>query len=180
MSTGCLFCNIVAGTIPAQLVLENDHVVAFKDIRPVAPSHALVIPKKHLAGIHDATPEDARVLGHVLLAARDVAEKVGLAEAGYRLVINQGAGRRAERLPPALPRDRGATDGVAAGSRIAQGSEGRRRSTAPSSTSSCTIARTTATGILACRAMASAGDEPSTNIRTKACSSSSGRAMSSS
>jgi histidine triad (HIT) family protein len=90
MSTGCLFCNIVAKSIPAQIVLENEHVVAFKDIRPVAPTHALVIPKRHIVGVHEATAEDAATLGQVLLAARDVAEKLGLGEGGYRLVINQG------------------------------------------------------------------------------------------
>ncbi|HEY8042329.1 MAG TPA: histidine triad nucleotide-binding protein [Polyangiaceae bacterium] len=90
MSTGCLFCNIVARTTPAKIVLENEHVVAFQDIRPVAPTHALVIPKKHLAGVHDATPEDAVLLGQIVLAARDVAERLGLAEGGYRLVFNQG------------------------------------------------------------------------------------------
>jgi histidine triad (HIT) family protein len=88
---GCLFCNIVAGKTPAQIIYDNDHVVAFKDIRPAAPVHALVVPKTHITGIHDATPEDAAVLGQVLLAARDVAEKLGLGEGGYRLVINQGA-----------------------------------------------------------------------------------------
>jgi histidine triad (HIT) family protein len=90
MSTGCLFCNIVARTVPAKLVFENDDVVAFEDIRPVAPKHALVIPKRHVPGIHDARPEDAALLGQVLLAGRDVAEKLGLGEGGYRLVINQG------------------------------------------------------------------------------------------
>ncbi|HEY8089582.1 MAG TPA: histidine triad nucleotide-binding protein [Polyangiaceae bacterium] len=90
MSTGCLFCNIVAHTIPAKIVLENDHVVAFEDIRPMAPKHVLVIPKKHMTGIHDATPDDVEMLGQVLLAARDAAEKAGLAEGGYRLVVNQG------------------------------------------------------------------------------------------
>jgi histidine triad (HIT) family protein len=90
MTTGCLFCNIVAKSIPAQIVLENEHVVAFKDIRPVAPTHALVIPKRHIPGVHEATAEDAATLGQVLLAARDVAEKLGLADGGYRLVINQG------------------------------------------------------------------------------------------
>jgi histidine triad (HIT) family protein len=86
----CLFCKIVAKAIPAKIVLENDHVLAFEDIRPMAPTHALVIPKKHIVGIHDATPEDAAVLGQVLLAARDAAEKLGLGKAGYRLVVNQG------------------------------------------------------------------------------------------
>lgn len=87
---GCLFCNIVQKTTAATIVLENDHVVAFTDIRPVAPVHALVIPRKHIVGVHDAGPEDSEILGRVLLAARDVAEKLGLASSGYRLVINQG------------------------------------------------------------------------------------------
>jgi histidine triad (HIT) family protein len=88
---GCLFCNIVLGKTPADIVFQNDHVVAFKDIRPVAPVHVLVIPKSHIPGIHDATVEHAGALGEVLLAARDVAEKLGLANGGYRLVVNQGA-----------------------------------------------------------------------------------------
>jgi histidine triad (HIT) family protein len=87
---GCLFCNIVAKSTPAQIVFENDHVVAFRDVRPVAPTHALVIPKRHIGGVHDATGEDAATLGQVLLAARDVAEKLGLESGGYRLIINQG------------------------------------------------------------------------------------------
>jgi histidine triad (HIT) family protein len=86
----CLFCNIVARTTPAQIVLENDSVVAFKDIRPIAPVHVLVIPKKHIVGIHDAPSHDTHLLGQVLLAAREVAETLGLSEGGYRLVINQG------------------------------------------------------------------------------------------
>jgi histidine triad (HIT) family protein len=88
---GCLFCNIVEKKIPAAIVFENEHVLAFKDIRPAAPVHALVIPRKHIPGIHEATPEDAAALGQLLLAARGVAEQLGLAEGGYRLVVNQGA-----------------------------------------------------------------------------------------
>jgi histidine triad (HIT) family protein len=87
----CLFCNIVSRAIPAQIAFENDHVLAFHDIRPAAPAHVLVVPKKHIVGIHEATPDDVQVLGQVLLAARDVAEKLGLAETGYRVVLNQGA-----------------------------------------------------------------------------------------
>jgi histidine triad (HIT) family protein len=88
---GCLFCNVVERKTPAQIVFENDHVLAFKDIRPMAPAHVLVIPKKHITGIHDAGPADAELLGRVMLAARDVAEQLGLATSGYRLVVNQGA-----------------------------------------------------------------------------------------
>ncbi len=90
MSTGCLFCNIVAKTTPAQIVFEDAFAIAFRDIRPVAPTHVLVVPKAHVEGIHDAKPEHAEMLGRVLLAARDVAEKLGLAAGGYRLAINQG------------------------------------------------------------------------------------------
>jgi histidine triad (HIT) family protein len=90
MVSGCLFCRIAAGEVPAQIVLENEHVLAFRDIHPAAPLHALVIPRKHLAGVHEASPEDAPMLGQLVLTARDVAEKLGLAEGGYRLVMNQG------------------------------------------------------------------------------------------
>jgi histidine triad (HIT) family protein len=88
---GCLFCNIVSGKTKAQVVYDDEHVLAFKDIRPVGPVHVLVIPKAHIPGIHEATAEQATVLGRVLLGARDVAEKLGLGDGGYRLVVNQGA-----------------------------------------------------------------------------------------
>ena len=86
----CLFCKIANHEIPSAVVLETDELVAFKDVRPVAPAHALVIPKKHLTSLHDATPEDAALLGRLMLAARDVAEKLGLGASGYRLVVNTG------------------------------------------------------------------------------------------
>jgi histidine triad (HIT) family protein len=86
----CLFCKIVRREVPAEVVLENDEILAFKDVRPVAPSHALVIPKKHLTSIHEAETEDGALLGHMLLAAQEVAEKLGLGPSGYRLVINTG------------------------------------------------------------------------------------------
>ncbi len=87
----CLFCKIIAKEIPAQIVYENDHVLAFKDIHPAAPAHALVIPKRHIVGIRDAKPEDAALLGELMLAGRHVAEELGVGESGYRLVVNQGA-----------------------------------------------------------------------------------------
>jgi histidine triad (HIT) family protein len=86
----CLFCRIVDKTVPAQIVLENEHVMAFRDIRPAAPTHVLVIPKKHVSGIHETTAGDAAMLGHLLLAARTVADDLGLESTGYRLVMNQG------------------------------------------------------------------------------------------
>ncbi len=89
---GCLFCKIVAREIPSQIVFENDHVLSFKDINPQAPTHALVIPKRHLTGIFDATDADAdrQMLGELLTAGRQVAAQLGLDAKGYRLVINQG------------------------------------------------------------------------------------------
>jgi histidine triad (HIT) family protein len=90
MSNGCLFCNIVARKTAAQIVFENEHVLAFHDIRPVAPAHVLVVPKAHVTGIHEAKAGDASMLGQLLLAARDIAESLGLAGTGYRLVVNQG------------------------------------------------------------------------------------------
>lgn len=87
---GCLFCSILEKKVPADVVYENDHALAFRDIRPVAPKHVLVIPKKHIAAVHDAEPEHAELLGQVLVAARKVAEQEGLVKDGFRLVINDG------------------------------------------------------------------------------------------
>jgi histidine triad (HIT) family protein len=86
----CLFCKIVAKAAPAQIVFENERVVAFRDIRAGAPTHVLVVPRAHVSGIHETKREDVEALGHVLLAARDVAEQLGVARSGYRLVFNQG------------------------------------------------------------------------------------------
>lgn len=86
----CLFCKIVNREIPSDIVFESEHAVGFKDIRPVAPVHALVIPKRHIVGIAETKPEDAKLLGELLVAARAVAEKLGLGETGYRIVVNNG------------------------------------------------------------------------------------------
>jgi histidine triad (HIT) family protein len=86
----CLFCRIAAKTTAAQICYENDLVIAFRDIRPAAPTHALVIPKDHIAGVQDTKPQDSELLGQLLLAAREVAGVLGLSTSGYRLVINQG------------------------------------------------------------------------------------------
>ena len=86
----CLFCKVVAKEIPAAILFESAEAVVFRDIHPAAPTHFLVIPRKHIASVHEAKPEDAALLGHLLMAARDVAEKEGLADDGYRLVINTG------------------------------------------------------------------------------------------
>ena len=85
-----LFEKIIAREIPADVVYEDDRVLAFRDIQPQAPVHILVIPKKPIPRIAAATESDKDLLGHLLLQARSVAEKVGLSETGYRLVINNG------------------------------------------------------------------------------------------
>ena len=86
----CLFCRIVEGEIPAEVVHETEHVLAFRDISPKAPTHVLVIPKRHITSLGDAADDDAGLLGEVMIAARDVARGAGVDEAGYRLVANPG------------------------------------------------------------------------------------------
>jgi|SRR5215207_9488004 len=88
----CIFCKIVAGAIPAKLIFEDDAAVAFRDINPQAPTHALVIPRKHIASLAEAGETDAALLGHLLLVAARVAREEGHAEGGYRTVINTGSG----------------------------------------------------------------------------------------
>lgn len=85
-----LFEKIVARQIPAQIVYEDDLVLAFRDISPQAPTHVLMVPKKPLARIAEAKDEDKELVGHLLLKAAAVAEKMGLKDGGYRLVINNG------------------------------------------------------------------------------------------
>jgi histidine triad (HIT) family protein len=85
-----LFEKIVAREIPANLVYEDDLVVAFRDINPQAPTHVLIVPKKPIPRIAAAGAADQSLLGHLLLKAAEVAAKVGLKEGGYRLVINNG------------------------------------------------------------------------------------------
>ena len=85
-----LFEKIIAREIPAEVVYEDDRVLAFRDIQPQVPVHILVIPKKPIPRIAAAAESDKDLLGHLLLQARSIAEKLGLSETGYRLVINNG------------------------------------------------------------------------------------------
>ena len=85
-----LFEKIIAREIPADIVYEDDQVLAFRDISPQAPTHVLVIPKKVIPRIAAADDSDQALLGHLLLKARNVAAELGLADSGYRLVINNG------------------------------------------------------------------------------------------
>ena len=88
----CLFCKIVAGEIPADVIYTDEHAVAFRDINPQAPVHVLVIPRTHLESLDDAAQRDEAPLGHLLRVAARVANQEGLSEGGYRTVINTGAG----------------------------------------------------------------------------------------
>ena len=88
MTDSCLFCRIVRGEIPARIVREDEHTVAFRDIDPKAPTHVLVIPRVHVASLDEA--RDPALVGQVMLAAAEVAASEGIA-GGYRTVINTGA-----------------------------------------------------------------------------------------
>ena len=89
--TDCLFCKIRDGEIPSDLVYENDDILAFKDVNPQAPTHILIVPRKHIASINDLEDEDAEIMGKMLLAAQDIAGFEGVAAGGYRLVVNCNA-----------------------------------------------------------------------------------------
>lgn len=84
----CLFCKIANQEIPAELIYEDDQVVAFNDINPQAPSHILIIPRKHIATLNDIEEQDEALVGHMLKTAAVIAEQQGFAESGYRTVFN--------------------------------------------------------------------------------------------
>jgi histidine triad (HIT) family protein len=88
----CLFCQIVAKEIPADVVLQDDRALVIRDINPQAPTHLLVIPLEHIESLDEASQKDEPLLGHLLRVAAKVANSAGLAEHGYRTVINNGAG----------------------------------------------------------------------------------------
>jgi histidine triad (HIT) family protein len=83
-----IFSKIIAKEIPAEIVYQDDRVTAFKDINPAAPVHILIIPNYEIPTVDDVTPEDEAVLGHLFIVARQVARDLGIAEDGYRLIIN--------------------------------------------------------------------------------------------
>ncbi len=85
-----LFEKIIAGEIPGEALYEDDLVYAFRDVDPKAPTHVLIVPKKPIPRVAEATAEDKATLGHLLLKAAEVADSLGLTESGYRLVINNG------------------------------------------------------------------------------------------
>ncbi len=88
---GCMFCRVIRGEAPSKKVYEDERVFAFEDIRPQAPTHVLIIPKKHIAGLKEAEPEDAEIIGYLHLVAARLARESRI-EDGYRTVFNVGPG----------------------------------------------------------------------------------------
>jgi len=84
----CIFCKIIAGTLPARLIYEDETIVAVDDLYPKAPQHKLIIPRKHLATLNDVTEEDKQLLGHMMYVAQKLAQKFGIADSGYRVLMN--------------------------------------------------------------------------------------------
>ncbi len=90
--TDCLFCKILEGEIPADVVFESDDAIAFRDINPQAPTHMLIIPRQHVSTINDLDAETAPLVGALFRAAKAIAAEEGLSEDGYRVVMNCGEG----------------------------------------------------------------------------------------
>ncbi|MEG3638486.1 histidine triad nucleotide-binding protein [Magnetococcus sp. PR-3] len=88
MSADCLFCKIIAGDIPCTKVYEDELVLAFRDINPQAPEHVLVIPKAHIATLDDVQEDQRDIMGHLLERTAHIAREIGVAEKGYRTLIN--------------------------------------------------------------------------------------------
>ncbi len=88
----CVFCKIANGEIPAKIIYEDDQVLAFDDAYPKAPHHKLIIPRKHFATLNDLSEQDVNLAGHLLLTAQKIAQDLGIAESGYRVVINCNKG----------------------------------------------------------------------------------------
>ncbi len=89
--SNCLFCKILAGEIPADIIFESDSAIAFRDINPQAPTHALIIPRKHIATINEISDDDQAIVGSLYSAAKAIAVAEGIADEGYRVVMNCNA-----------------------------------------------------------------------------------------
>ena len=90
MTEKCLFCRIVAGEIPAEIVYQDKELIAFRDINPQAPKHLIIIPKNHITSLAELTEEQQGLMGHLVILATKLAQKEGVAENGYRLTVNCG------------------------------------------------------------------------------------------
>ncbi|GAB4485178.1 MAG: purine nucleoside phosphoramidase [Anaerolineales bacterium] len=91
MNPSCIFCKIAAGQAQADIVYQDEQVTAFRDIHPVAPTHVLIVPNRHIESVNHANLEDESTLGHLFVVARQVAEAEGIAQRGYRLIVNTNA-----------------------------------------------------------------------------------------
>lgn len=90
MNADCIFCKIIKGEIPGDIIYQDEQATAFRDINPAAPTHILIIPQKHIGSINDITLDDEALIGHLFTVARQLAGQEGIAESGYRLIINTG------------------------------------------------------------------------------------------
>ena len=86
----CIFCQIIAGKVPSEIIYQDEEVIAFRDINPQAPVHLLVVPKKHIPSTAHLSQADLRLVGHMVDVANQLAKEEGISESGYRLVINCG------------------------------------------------------------------------------------------
>ena len=87
----CIFCKIVKGEIPSAKVYSDEQATAFRDIQPAAPTHILIVPNRHIDSVNAMTADDERTVGHLFSAAKQIAAQEGIAEGGYRLIINTNA-----------------------------------------------------------------------------------------
>lgn len=87
----CIFCKIIKGEIPSTNVYQDEHVTAFRDINPAAPTHILIVPNKHIESVNFIITDDEPLIGKLFAVAKQLAEKEGVSESGYRLVVNTGA-----------------------------------------------------------------------------------------
>jgi histidine triad (HIT) family protein len=92
--TDCIFCKIIAGEIPSVNVFRNEQVTAFRDLHPAAPTHILIVPNKHIDSVNMLTGDDEQLIGHLFTSAKQIAAQEGIAESGYRLVVNTNAHAR--------------------------------------------------------------------------------------
>lgn len=86
--TDCIFCKIISGDIPSTNVYKDEQATAFRDINPAAPTHILIVPNKHIDSANFLIADDEQLIGHLIVVAKDIAEKEGIAESGYRLIMN--------------------------------------------------------------------------------------------
>jgi histidine triad (HIT) family protein len=86
----CIFCRIIAGEVPGEIVYADDRATAFRDIHPVAPTHILIVPNQHIASVNYLSEDDEPLIGHLFTVARQLAREQGIHASGYRLIVNTG------------------------------------------------------------------------------------------